>query len=354
MASLFILFQNFPIIIKWLKFTIFPGTFFISIAALVTEWWDRKVFAKGQNRIGPRFWQPLYDTLKYLAKEDIIPAGVDEPEFEFVPPLQLILSFLVAFFVPIYMTTGIISFEGDVLFILFLLTIMGGSIFLLGWASKNPLSLIGGSRAAISELSLEIPFTLAFIGPAILAGSLKISNIVESGYNLLDLPLNALTQTNGFTTVDILYLIPLLLLFFISIQAATAILEKVPFDPAHAETEIIGGWNVELTGKNLLFTILATDILMFSIAGLIAAVFLGGPNLNYESNIMIGQWDVGYYLGNIVIFIIKTGIVIFLITIMRTLHSRVRIDQMVRYFWRYYLPLTFLALFIEMALIGVL
>lgn len=350
---LFVLFKDIPDALMWLKFIVFPGSIFIILAALFTEWWDRKLFARAQNRVGPRFWQPLYDTLKYLAKEDISPSGVDDFEFNFIPPVQLMLAFLVAFFIPVYMLEGLISFEGDLLFVIFFLALIGGTIFLLGWASNNPWSIIGGSRAAVGELSLEIPFALALVGPAILTGSLQISTIAGSGYNLINLPINALTGANDFVFMDILYFIPLLILFFIVIQAATAILEKVPFDPAHAEVEIVGGWNVELTGKKYLFTKLANDILVFAVAGLIAAIFLGGPNLDFDSGIILGNdWDIGFYIVNILIFVIKTGFIIFLITMMRTLHSRIRIDQMVSYFWKYYLPITFIALLMIIGLIG--
>lgn len=357
--SPFYLWQKFPFIIELLKYFIFPGIIFIISGALFYSWVDRKINAQMQNRIGPRFLQPIYDMLKLLAKEDITPAGVEKIEFNIIPAVQLILALFLAFFTPIYIIEGMISFEGDLIFLLFLLAVFAGSIFLLGWSTNNPYGLIGGSRAAIAELSLEIPLALAFIGPAILAGSLRLSNIVDSGFNLIDIPLNVILRTDGFTTSHLLLIFPLSILFYVAVLSSNAVLEKVPFDPAHAETEIVGGWIIELTGKKLLLSRLANSVLEFALAGIIAAIFLGGPgfwplNSLITDKLMIAQWDVLYYSVNLLAFLLKTTVIIFLITINRTVLSRLRIDQLVEYFWRYYLPMTFLALLMIIYLTGVL
>ena len=358
-GGLFFVFQESTEIIILLKYFIFPGILFIFTGALFYNWFERKVYARMQNRKGPRLLQPIYDVLKLLIKEDITPNGVDTPEFNAIPPFQLILALLLAFFTPIYIAEGLISFEGDLIFLLFLLAVFSGSIFLLGWSSNNPYGLLGGSRAAIAELSLEIPLTLAFIAPAILAGSLRISNIVKSGFNLIDIPLNVIFQKNGFSIHHLLYVVPLSVLFYIAILSANAVLEKVPFDPAHAEVEIVGGWTVELSGKKLLFIRLANLVIEFSLAGIIATVFLGGPgfwplNLMLDGILVIGRWDIFYYVINILTFIGKTTVIIFLITINRTVLSRLRIDQLVHYFWRFYLPTSFFALVMIICLVGVL
>ncbi|MHA2298309.1 MAG: complex I subunit 1/NuoH family protein [Candidatus Hodarchaeales archaeon] len=356
-AALFVLFQDSEEVKILLKFFLFPGALFVILAALFYNWFDRKMFARMQNRIGPRFIQPVYDLLKLLAKEDITPEGVDKTEFDAIPAVQLIVAILISFTVPVYIYRGLISFEGDIIFILFLLALIGGSIFLLGWSTNNPYGLIGASRAIVAELSFEIPLALSFIGPAILAGSLQLSNVATRGYTLLDLPLRAISET-GFIIAELTYLIPLFVLFVLAIMSATALLEKVPFDPAHAEVEIVGGWTVEISGKKLLFTRLTNFILEFSIAGIIAAVFLGSPTLNTLITpvgvLPVGNWDVLVYLINISLFAMKTTVVVFLITLMRTLHSRIRIDQLVRYFWRYYLPIALLALLVIITLVMVI
>jgi len=357
-TGLFIIFAGFPQIIIVLKYFLFPGIIFIILGALFYSWFERKIYARMQNRIGPPFMQPIYDILKLLVKEDITPDGVEMLEFNIIPPIQLTLTLLLAFFTPVYMAEGLISFEGDLFFLLFLLAVLAGSIFLVGWSSNNPYGLIGGSRAAIAELSLEIPLTLAFIGPAILAGSLQLSNIIQSGFNLIDIPLNVIFRPDAYNSLHLLYIIPLSIQFYIAVLSANAVLEKVPFDPAHAETEIVGGWNVELTGKKLMFSHLANLVLEFALAGIIAAIFLGGPgfwplNSFTKGLFLIGQWDIFYYIINTLTFLLKTTVVIFFIAVNRTVLSRLRIDQLVQYFWRYYLPIIFLALLMIIYLIGV-
>ncbi|MHA2273930.1 MAG: complex I subunit 1 family protein [Candidatus Hodarchaeales archaeon] len=297
-AGLFVIFQDSSEAVLFLKFFIFPGVVFVILGSLVIDWFDRKMFARMQNRIGPRFLQPVYDLLKLLAKEDITADGVDTPEFDVIPAAQLGLAFLLSFMVPIYIVEGLISFEGDLIFILFILALFGASAFLLGWVSNNPYSAIGGSRAAVAEFSFEIPLALAFIGPAILAGSLQLSTVLDSDYTLPGIPLAV--ARGDLDPINLLYLIPLLVLFGIAIMSATAILEKVPFDPAHAEVEIVGGWTVEISGKKLLFARLANLIFEFALAGIIAAIFFGGPKYPAEIEIdgiwTIGDWDVLVYL----------------------------------------------------------
>ena len=349
-GAVFVVFQNNPMMVIYLKFLLFPGLLFVLLGSLFYHWFDRKMFARMQNRVGPRFIQPVYDVLKLLAKEDITADGVDKPEFDMIPAIQLFLALLISFFIPIYATFGLISFEGDLVVIMFLLALIGGTIFLLGWATNNPLGLLGASRAAVSEFSFEIPLGLAFAGPAILAGSMQISKITDSKYNLINIPLGLIS--GDITGLEVLYIIPLLILFFVSILAITAVLEKVPFDPAHAEVEIIGGWVVELTGKKLLFTRLANMVMELAIAGLVAAIFLGGPG-EYTTGVLIGDWDVLGYLMSIIVFAIKTTFIVFLVTLMRTLHSRIRIDQLVDYFWKYYLPLALSGIFLIIIIRGV-
>lgn len=353
-GGLFIIFKDFSFAILILKFFVFPGAVFIFLGSLFIDWYDRKLFALMQDRIGPPFLQPLYDLLKLLVKEDITPDGADKIEFDAIPPIQMILALLVAFTVPVYSIEGLISFEGDVIFILFLAILIGASIFLLGWTSNSPYSMIGGSRAALAEVSFGIPLTLAFIGPAILSGSLSLSTIILSDYNLVNLPLEVIH--GDFELVKIFYLLPLVILFVLALLSVTAVLEKVPFDPAHAEVEIVGGWNVELSGKKLLFTRFANLILEFALAGIVVAIFLGGPRfplIDISGIWIIGNWDVLVYLLSIATFIVKMLIVVFFITFIRSVQSRVRIDQLIHYFWYYFLPLAFVALFMIIIFLGV-
>ncbi len=114
--------------------------------------------------------------------------------------------------------------------------------------------------------------------------------------------------------------------------ALQAKLERVPFDVPHAETEIVGGTFTEYSGKKLAFFRLLSDVEMVVGAGLISAVFLGG--------------FPGGLIPGFILFIIKTLIVILLLSAMRAVCARIRIDQVVSFSWRYLAPLAVLQLLI--------
>ena len=129
---------------------IFPGILFITFLALLWQWVDRKVHARLQNRFGPLHtgWrgilQPLMDFLKLLGKEDLTPKAADRRSFAAVPVVMLVLSLVSAMFLPIVDmdpgtsgVQGILSFEGDLVFLLFLSTLMAVTIVLAGYFSSN-------------------------------------------------------------------------------------------------------------------------------------------------------------------------------------------------------------------------
>ena len=323
------------IAIELLKFLIFPGALFVVFWTVILSWWDRKVVARLQNRIGPPLFpipQPLYDIIKLLAKEDINPREVDRYGFILAPAGLLVVALTTAFFVPVYQNWGIVSFEGDIFVLLFLLTIFGALVLLMGWFSNNPYTLVGGGRAAAQELAFEIPLGLAFAAPIILTGKFRISEISETMYeSVKDHPAA---------------LIFLLILFGVALLSITAILEKVPFDTPLDEMSIVGGWTAEYSGRKYGFITLAELVLQFTLAGILAALFFGGIPAEFAEDMdkeMI-------YVVSTVFFIIKTLVIVFLIAMVRALHGRLRIDQMMNMFWRWLVPLS---LFCVLAIMGI-
>jgi NADH-quinone oxidoreductase subunit H len=336
------------LLINGLKFLIFPGVLFVFLFALFTNWFDRWLYARMQNRIGPRFLQPLYDLVKLLAKEDITPEGVDQPDISIYVSLQVIITLLIAMFVPVYAGWGIISFEADIVFILFLLALFGGTAMLIGWSSKNPYSQIGAGRAAVQEMAFELPLALALFTPAIIVGSLSIAEITSVG------PWGSFGYTLDNNPA---FLLPLFVMFVIAILAAVAVCEKVPFDTPEAEMEIVGGWTAELSGKKYAFVHLSANILEFALAGLIAAIFLGGPFLPANAvgdgivlNVLGRDWNVLLYLVSFIVFIIKLEFVMFFLVLARTVFGRLRVDQVANYFWQGLLPVSLFVVGMTIAL----
>jgi NADH-quinone oxidoreductase subunit H len=301
---------------------IFPGFLFLSVFALAGEWIDRVLYARMQNRVGPPWFQPLADFIKLAAKEDTIPLGADPTLFKAMPVVALTAVVTAVVSIPIYSTTALAPFPGDLVVVLYLLTIPTLTFFLGGWFSRSTYSMIGAARAITQLFAYEIPLLLAILSPAMLAGSWSISEI--SAYYVAN-P----------------YLVPVnLVAFLVSVVALVGKLERVPFDIPDAETEIVGGTFTEYGGRLLALFRLAVDIEMIVGAALIAAIFLPfGLNLH-------PAWAL-------LLFIVKVEAVIMLISFMRTVLARLRIDQMVNFCWKYLAPLAFLQLVLNLFLKGI-
>jgi NADH-quinone oxidoreductase subunit H len=319
------------LIIEILKLLIIPGIFFLFTLALFYQWLDRRFLARLQNRRGPMHTgsrgtlQPLADFIKLLAKEDIEPKAVDKPIFRGVPILLSTISITALFLIPIWGVKAFVNFEGDLIFMTFLMTLIAILAFLGGWSSTNRFSTIGGLRAAMQTLGYEVPLSLAFIGPAIVAKSLSISKIVE---------------WQASTGIWAIILNPLG--FGIAIIALLAELEKIPFDIPEAETELVAGWQTEFSGRKLALLRFAFDLELVLAAGLITSLFLGGPAGPFYNIPWVG----------VIWFFIKTTIVVLILSNLRGLFARFRIDQMVSGCWKYLVPLAIIQIIFLQLVLG--
>lgn len=311
---------------------VYPGLLFIFVYSTFCEWFDRKVYARLQNRMGPthtgRFGllQPIADFVKLLAKEDIVPEAADRRLFSLLPVFGLAVVSTAALLLPVWnfdlAAPGMTSFSGDVIVILYLLSLPTLILFLAAWSSTNPFSTIGGSRVLTMLFGYEVPLFLSVLSPAILANSWRLAEIA------------------AFYQKKPLLILPNLLGFAIAVIAVQAKLERTPFDIPHAETEIVGGTFTEYSGKKLAFFRLMMDIELVVASGLLATVFLGG----FPGGAVIGFLH----------FAIKTLFIIFLLAVLRALTSRIRVDQVVTVAWKYLAPLAVLQLLIVILLKGFL
>jgi len=309
---------------------LFPGLLFFSILGLLFEWIDRRFYAKLQNRVGPLYtgpWgllQPLADFIKLMAKEDIVPEGADKPIFSSVPIFALTLALFATLFLPVCGPRGLISFEGDVIVLAVVLTILVILVFLGGFSSASRYSEVGAERSVLQLLGYEIPLVASMLGAATvtvpIGGSLSISNIVEA-------------QRNWWSILGVQALG-----FAIFLLAAQAELERVPFDIPEAETEIVAGWTTEYSGKKLALLRLARDVELAFLCGLGATLFLGGPQ---PGPLIPG---LGGVIVSTILFVIKSIAVLMLLTVIRAAMSRLRIDQMVNFAWKWLVPLSILQL----------
>jgi NADH-quinone oxidoreductase subunit H len=302
---------------------IFPGFLFLFSFSLFVEYLDRKIYARIQRRVGPPFLQPFADLVKLSAKEDIVPEKAEGFMFTIVPIFAVAAAFAAFLYLPIVSTTGFHSFDGDLIVVLYLLTIPTLALFLGGWYSGNVLGQKGGMRVASLLFSYEIPFFLALLTPALVQGSWKMADII------------------AFDVTHPLVFLVSLLGFIIGVIALQGKLERLPFDIPEAETEIVAGPLVEYSGRRLALFRLARDVEMVVGAGLIAVIFLGGPLPLMSTDPVYLSWIIGA-----VIFLLKTLFVIFLLILIKSAVARIRTDQMINLAYKWLIPLALIQIFI--------
>lgn len=302
---------------------IFPGFLFVSLFGLIGEFVDRKIHARLQNRVGPPWFQTFADFIKLLAKEEIVPAGANQTMFKVAPLIALTSAVTAFLYIPLWNTQAAFSFNGDIIVVLYLLTLPTMACFVGGWYSTSLYARIGSVRAVTQLFAYEVPLFMGILSAALLADTWSLHDI-------------AVFYNNNPT----LWLVNLIG-FFVSLVALLGKLEKVPFDTPEAETEIVGGTFTEYSGRLLAIFKLTINIEMITGAALFAAVFM----------------PVGLGLPQFlrfILFITEVLFVIGLLSLLRTLFARLRIDQMIRFCWKYMVPLAFFQLLLNLILKGIL
>ena len=302
---------------------VFPGFLFLTVFALAAEYVDRKLCARLQNRVGPPWFQPLADFIKLAAKEDIVPEQADKPIFKYMPVVALASTVTALFYIPIWGHDALFSFEGDVIVVLYLLTIPTMTFFLGGWYSRSVFSMIGAARSIMQLFAYEIPLFLSILAPCLLANSWSLS-VVSLYY----------AHHPWYMIFNVMGLV-------LSVVALLGKLERVPFDIPEAETEIVAGSFTEYSGRRLALFRLAISIEMIVGASLIAAAFLPfGLDLG-------AGWAFLLYL-------LKVLLIVAAISVFRSLAARLRIDQMMDFCWKVAAPFAFLQVLSNLVVKGLL
>ncbi|HNO94532.1 MAG TPA: NADH-quinone oxidoreductase subunit H, partial [Anaerolineales bacterium] len=155
----------------------FPAGISLILVGMLYEWVDRKLVARFQNRIGPRWFQPFADAIKLFTKEQIKPSVVAPLLFYGLPIVALAGALTAALYVPIMGLNPASNFDGDLIVTIYLLSLPTMCIGLAGWNTSGRFSLIGATRALTQLFAYEAPFLLAMLGPALAAGSWQINII---------------------------------------------------------------------------------------------------------------------------------------------------------------------------------
>jgi NADH-quinone oxidoreductase subunit H len=288
-------------------FLIFPGFVFSSILGLFSTWVDRKVTARVQWRVGPPLLQPFYDFLKLMGKETLLPASGNRVVFLAAPVVSLAAVTLVSMILWLANLT-VSTLVGDLIVVVYLLLIPSLSLILGGMASGNPLATTGASREMKLILAYELPFLICL---AVV--------IMKSG---LGITLESVARSPSIASVSGA------LAAVISLLCVQAKLGFTPFDVAEAETEIMSGPYIEYSGAPLALFKLSQAILLFELPVFLITVFLGGIHL--------AGWGILW-------FVLEYVAILALIIVIKNTNPRIRIDQAVRFFWRYLTPIAIVA-----------
>jgi NADH-quinone oxidoreductase subunit H len=280
-----------------------PGFLFTAVIGLVTTWIDRKVTARVQWRKGPPWFQPFADVLKLLGKETIIPEGGSKVTFLAAPLIGLSSVALVSTMLWLLNANTAISFVGDLIVVVYLLTLPSLALIIGGSASRNPLAAVGASREMKLILAYELPFILAVFTVVAKSGSILFGNII--GYQ-------------AWHGMMIIYPSGLLA-FIVSLLVVQAKLGYVPFDIPEAEQELMGGPMLEYSGPALGAFKITNAMLLFTLPVFLITLYMGGIDLASWTGIL---W-----------FVLKYVIIVTLIVLIKNTNPRIRIDQALRFFW---------------------
>jgi NADH-quinone oxidoreductase subunit H len=293
----------------------------MTIVAYLT-WIERKVAARMQNRIGP-YWvgrphgwlQPLADVMKLIVKEDLTPRAADRLLFTLAPLLAVAPALLGFAFVPLAPDLAVVDHRYS--FLLFSafasLTLLG--IFAAGWSSNNKYALLSALRMVALLVSYEIPLLLALLVPALLAGSLRLVDVVEAQRGLWFIAYPVIGQLS-------------FLVFFVAMLAES---NKAPLDILEAESELIAAYNVEYSGMKFALFYAGEYAHTLAVAALAATVFLGG---------YLGP----AWLPGPLWLLLKTLVLFVFVLWVRWSFLRLRIDSALRLNWLALFPLSLLTL----------
>jgi len=284
-------------------FLIFPGLLFSGVIGGFLSWFDRKITARVQFRKGPPLLQPLYDFIKLLTKETLIPKDGSAFTFLIAPVIALFGAVISAVFILLPLFGIQTGFVGDLIVIIYLLNIPSLSYMIGALASGNPLAAVGASREMKLILSYEVPFLLVLVSIILKSNmSIKLSEII------------AFQTANGAFIGSLSGIIG----FIVALMCIQAKLGLVPFDMAEGEGEICDGITIEFSGTTYALVNLAKYIMLFVLPALVVGLFFAG--MNFEGI-------------NILWSILKVVLVVLLVTLIRNTNPRVRIDQAMRFFW---------------------
>ncbi|MBZ5735660.1 NADH-quinone oxidoreductase subunit NuoH [Nocardioides sp. TRM66260-LWL] len=305
------------------------------LLTLFNIWWERRVVARMQHRIGPNVHGPfgllqsLADGAKLMFKEDIIPTAADRVVFVTAPILSVVPAFVTFSVIPFgpevripftdtYTRLQLTDMPVAVLFVMAIASIGIYGIVLGGWSSGSTYSLLGGLRSSAQMISYEVAMGLALVAVFIYAGSMSTSAIVAA-------------------QDDVWFGIILLPSFVIYVIAMVGETNRAPFDLPEAEGELVGGFHTEYSSIKFALFFLAEYVNMATVSALATTLFLGGWQAPFLLDRVWAGANQGYW--PVLWFFAKVLLFIFFFIWLRGSLPRLRYDQFMAFGWKRLIPI---------------
>jgi len=305
----------------------FPGFVHLLIVVMALTWYERKLLARIQLRIGPLYaggpggiLQPIADGVKLIFKEVMIPYKADKPLFLGVPLALAFLAALPFAVIPFGQHWVIANLDVGIVFVFAVGSLFPSMILIFAWASNSKYPFLGGLRSLFQQVAYEIPMWISALSVVMLAGSLDLVNIVNAQQKLW-------------------FIIPSFLSFVVFFIATMAELERLPFDLPEAEPELVAGWYTESSGAVFMVIFLAVYMKLYMMSSLVTVLFLGG-------------WWGPAFLPQPVWFILKTLVVATFIIIPRGVYPRLRVDLLIKVGWTRLLIIALANVFVTVVLLS--
>jgi NADH-quinone oxidoreductase subunit H len=292
------------------------------------SWLERRMMAyvqmrPGPNRVGPfGLLQPIADGLKFLFKEDVIPTHSNRFLYIAAPVVSLVPALLSFSVIPFGPSLQITDLSVGLLFIFAITSLGVYGIVLGGWASNSKYPLMGAIRSSAQMISYELSLTLSVVGVLMIANTLSLGELVAAQQSTW---LGVIPRWN-------IFLQPVA--FVVYLISAVAETNRLPFDLAESEQELVAGWHTEYSSMKFAMFMLAEYANVVTVSALATIMFFGG-----WTGPMFGPPLLQMALPT-VWFLLKVFIFIFFYVLMRATVPRLRYDQLMRFGWKFLLPLS--------------
>lgn len=297
---------------------LFVGIVFLALVtslAVLFDGVDRIVHAKMQRRVGPPLLQPLFDILKLMGKENIVPRRASPFFFNLAPWLVVSTTLMIFLYIPVGPFPAVLGTEGDLILILYLLAMSALAMALGGYSSGNPIAAVGAGREITLMMSYEFPLSMIVCTMAWVA--------YRTGMQGAPFSLETFTSHSIWSAVGKIGIMGLGCLFFALILVIPGETGKGPMDIPEAKTEILDGLIIEYSGVNLALFKLAFALRSFAMAMLTTSLFVP-----FSFSSLLGFNGIVIAILDFLFFWVKVfAVQMLFVTLMRTAFGRLKIWQ---------------------------